>query len=176
MRQVLLKRFAVVLVFCTVVIALFVGKPLQQRYPWLIFVLPYSAFLFFLLHATSLAIGAFRNPIYTKLRSAAAGFGLVVSPFLLLGISNLLVHQPIEEVHLVKYGLLAYFLYAAQRHSTPLRRFLNAFCLASFVGISEETAQIWVPDRIFDYRDMLLNASGCLFGTLYAKLVEFALV
>jgi hypothetical protein len=72
--------------------------------------------------------------------------------------------HPEEAVHFVEYGVLGVLLYTALRHRVADRLvFLSAALLGATVGTVDEIIQWITPDRIFDHRDLLLNAgAGCL--------------
>jgi hypothetical protein len=72
--------------------------------------------------------------------------------------------HPEEAVHFVEYGVLGVLLYTALRHQVPDRSvFLSAALLGAALGTVDEIIQWITPSRIFDHRDLLLNAgAGCL--------------
>jgi hypothetical protein len=72
--------------------------------------------------------------------------------------------HPEEAVHFVEYGVLGVLLYMALRHRAADRSvFISAALLGATVGTVDEIIQWITPNRIFDHRDLLLNAgAGCL--------------
>jgi len=72
-----------------------------------------------------------------------------------------LMGQPEETVHFLEYGLLGVLLYRALRARIPDATVFVAAALAGiFVGSVDEIIQWLVPDRYWDYRDILLNGGA----------------
>jgi len=66
---------------------------------------------------------------------------------------------PVEAVHFLEYGLLAYFLYRAWRLSIPdVSVYVTAFLTGALIGMIDEIIQWVTPDRYWDIRDVGLNA------------------
>ena len=101
-------------------------------------------------------------------------FGIIgVYVFLIvrLGIS------PIERTHLFEYGLLAILIkeaLAERKHQRPesISPWLGAFVLSSLFGCLDEGIQYFLPDRVFDPRDILFNT----LATFMALLAHFLLL
>ena len=159
---------ALVPLSCAIPIAAFFGRAIERHYPFLIYLIPYSFFLLFLFHATSLA----RKLVRTTTKNYLLIVGLLSAPFLCTAISGLLVDLPIERIHIVKYGLLSFTLSLFFKPKYGPRRFWLAFLLAAAIGIAEESSQYWIPDRRFDPRDLLLNVASVCFGVYYAWLIS----
>jgi len=168
-----LTRLALVGILCIVPIAALYGRRLERGYPNLSYEVPCIAFLLFVFHAftESLRIARIRPREIQHYRIVAA---FCAAPVILLFLSNMLVDFPIERIHLLKYGLLSSLVFACQSSGSIGKRFLVAFLLTAAIGIGEETSQLWIPERRFDLRDILLNVSSALFGSAYAALASFA--
>ena len=70
--------------------------------------------------------------------------------------------RPEEAVHLLQFGVLAVLLYRALRPSKPDVAILAAVVLlGALVGTVDEIIQWIVPGRIWDLRDVAVNASAC---------------
>jgi len=66
---------------------------------------------------------------------------------------------PVEAVHFLEYGLLGFFLFGALRfHINNRCIYFIAFLSGSLVGIFDEILQWIVPLRLWDIRDVGLNA------------------
>jgi len=81
-----------------------------------------------------------------------------------------LVEHPEERIHFLMYGVMVTLWYQGFRQSlvTLKRRtaiFLSTLITAA-VGILDEVLQIWVPDRVFDPRDIQFNVIAALLGGL----------
>jgi hypothetical protein len=77
-----------------------------------------------------------------------------------------LVSSPIGRVHLVEYGLLAILVLRAL--PAGVGRYPAAFASAAAVGLLDETVQHFLPNRVFDWYDVGLNAAAALLGLLAA--------
>lgn len=72
---------------------------------------------------------------------------------------------PEEAVHFVEYGVLSYFVYKALLHHVrDITIYFSAAFVVLFLGTIDEIIQWVVPDRYWDFRDVVLNGlSGALF-------------
>lgn len=83
------------------------------------------------------------------------------------------VKVPIERIHLIEYGFLAYFIYSAFRESyTVIKSYVFSFVLVAVFGWMDEGIQYFVPDRYYDIKDVGLNA---LSGLLALLMVHFVI-
>jgi VanZ family protein len=70
--------------------------------------------------------------------------------------------RPEEAVHFLEYGLLGLLLFRALRHHIHDKSvYLTAFLIGGLVGIFDEVLQWMIPRRIWDIRDIGLNALSC---------------
>ena len=73
---------------------------------------------------------------------------------------------PIEELHLVEYGLLGVFLFRAVRHrASPGKAYLWGALAGAAVGLVDELIQGVVPNRYFGFHDVVVNGIGALLGS-----------
>jgi len=75
--------------------------------------------------------------------------------------------------HLVNFGVLAFLIARAFAWRTPLKKShaLLAVGISFLYGISDEIHQVFVPDRTFQVRDILVDGLGALIGVgVYAVL------
>lgn len=67
--------------------------------------------------------------------------------------------RPEEAIHFLEYGLLGFLLFQALRHHIRDKGiYLIAFLLGAMVGIFDEALQWMIPRRVWDFRDLGLNA------------------
>ena len=67
--------------------------------------------------------------------------------------------RPEEAIHFLEYGLLGFLLFQALRHHVPDNGlFFIAFLIGALVGILDEALQWMIPRRIWDFRDLGINA------------------
>ena len=86
----------------------------------------------------------------------------------LLGVAAVLVvwthhlmGQPEEAIHFLEYGVLGALLYRALRTQIPdATVFIAAALIGAMVGTVDEIIQWVVPDRFWDFRDIVLNAGA----------------
>lgn len=72
--------------------------------------------------------------------------------------THLLMGQPEEAVHFVEYGVLGVLLFRALRpHINNPGVFVAAALIGTIVGTVDEIIQWTVPDRYWDFRDLVLN-------------------
>ena len=82
--------------------------------------------------------------------------------------------NPEEALHFIQYGVLALLLFQALRVTrTDWSIYLVAGCVGGVIGISDEIVQWLTPNRVFDYRDILLNiGAGLLMLTGVALVLK----
>lgn len=75
---------------------------------------------------------------------------------------------PEERSHLIEYGVLAVFVYEALRERAKKRPLpvpsLLAILVTTLVGMFDEGIQVLLPNRVFDWFDMMFNAIAGLMA------------
>lgn len=72
-----------------------------------------------------------------------------------------LLGQPEEAIHFLEYGVLGVLLYRALRLRIPDPGvFVAGALIGALVGTVDEIIQWLVPDRFFDFRDLVLNGGA----------------
>jgi len=79
-----------------------------------------------------------------------------------------LASSPIGRIHLVEYGLLSIIILRALPTPRTAGSYLVAFAAAAAVGFADEIVQIAIPNRVFDWYDVGINASAALLGSVTA--------
>jgi len=88
---------------------------------------------------------------------------ILISFFIsILVIKNLKL--PAERIHLIEYGILPFFIYRPLSHKTKLQIYTSIFIIGFVVGVFDEFIQYIIPNRFFDLRDILMNATGVILG------------
>lgn len=78
-----------------------------------------------------------------------------------------LMEQPEEAVHFLEYGVLGVLLYRALRPTMNNPGiFVAAALIGTIVGTIDETIQWVVPDRYWDFRDLVLNGGASVLVQL----------
>ena len=76
-----------------------------------------------------------------------------------------------ERSHLIAYGVVAVFIYEAlterkrQGRQVPFTPLL-AILLTAFIGVLDEGIQVFIPNRVFDYEDILFNLLAAVMSVL----------
>jgi VanZ family protein len=67
--------------------------------------------------------------------------------------------KPEEAIHFLEYGLLGFLLYQALRHHIHDKGiYFITFLIGALVGIFDESLQWMIPRRVWDFRDLGINA------------------
>jgi hypothetical protein len=90
------------------------------------------------------------------------------APLWIIGVTTVMVlwtfslrRSPEEAVHFLEYGVLAILLHRALRPTMPNDLvFIAAALIGALVGTVDEVIQWISPSRIWDWRDLLLNAGA----------------
>ncbi len=74
---------------------------------------------------------------------------------------------PAERLHLMEYGLLAYLFYRALRFDfSKASAYVLGFLLSSGFGFMDEVIQYFLPNRVFELRDVMTNVAASALGLL----------
>lgn len=101
-----------------------------------------------------------------KIRPSGIEIGVVIGIIVVYILLGMRMAIP-ERSHLMEYGILAVFMYEALHerarngYRAPLPP-VSAFVAASLVGILDEIIQSILPQRVFDWRDILFNVLAVL--------------
>lgn len=111
-----------------------------------------------------------RHADWIAFAAVAAFIALIAA--LLLGLSI-----PEERVHFLQYGLMGLLARSALAAGAPDRRrtlltIQGAAALTAALGLVEELFQGLVPARVFDWRDVAMNAGGGLMALLLDELLH----
>jgi hypothetical protein len=123
--------------------------------------------------AAAIGSAAVRIRERRRLRYGALGAALVLGAIYARAISTGNPDQDlVEQFHFVEFGLLTFLfrrVWASRRDATAL---VLAFCAAVLVGIVDEWVQWFIPSRVGELRDVLINAAAAVSGVLFAVGVE----
>ncbi|MBF0339572.1 MAG: VanZ family protein [Magnetococcales bacterium] len=92
-------------------------------------------------------------------------------PFLALFAIAYNMDNPIERVHLLEYGILAFLIYRAMGEPQGVT-LLWTYMAAVLLGFSDESIQYLLPNRYFDLRDVAMNGVGAACGLWFAVLMH----
>jgi VanZ family protein len=109
-----------------------------------------------------------------KIRRVSNYFWLLLVTVLYVYFTIKLWDVPVEAIHFLEYGLLGFFLFRALKFNIRDKSiFFIAFLIGTLVGIFDEILQWIVPLRLWDIRDVGLNAlSGGLFQIWFWKGIQ----
>lgn len=78
-----------------------------------------------------------------------------------------------EIVHILEFGFLPvpfYFAFKQTLKKNKERLYLYLFAVSTTVGVADEVLQLFIPGRVCDPRDMMVNALSGLIGILVLRL------
>jgi len=138
--------------------ASFTGRFIQKAFPSLVDLIPLVGAILFL--------ALFYYLKQKKLTRSA----LIILAVLALGalISESFIQMAIERSHYYKYSLLGIFSFLSISSKSPAKTIMIALFAAALIGIVEETAQLGIPNRYFDWRDIGINLFSAAFGVMAA--------
>jgi len=108
--------------------------------------------------------------------SIAVGLG-IVSVYLLV---FLRMNIPQERTHLIEYGVVANLVYQALKiRASNLKKIrfpaLVAIVITSFFGVLDETIQWYLPNRVFDFRDIMFNVLASIMAVSSVFVITWAM-
>lgn len=99
-----------------------------------------------------------------------SGWKSLVLLFCILGIIAYIlpsIKYPEERIHFVEYAVLGVLLYFALRDKIQGRKVLLCIpVIIFFVGLGDELIQGILPNRVYQFTDVLLNFFGGILGEL----------
>jgi len=80
-----------------------------------------------------------------------------------------------ERSHLIEFSVLTLFLYEGfqkrrEQNHDWIRPGWMAFATATLIGIIDESLQLLVPNRVFDWNDMVFNSMAAAFAVFSSTL------
>ena len=90
-------------------------------------------------------------------------FILIISPLLLLTYLSLSLDVWVERIHFVEYAVLGLLISRAVNVRT-LHGIIYTGCLVTLIGAVDEIIQWFLPNRVGDMRDVIMNSVGGLSG------------
>ena len=91
--------------------------------------------------------------------------------FLSFVVSTLPLDRPEERWHIYHYGILGILFWESYKGS-GLLRLCVALISVSMCGFLEEIAQYFIPERVFDWRDVLLNCGSGIWSVFVLSWLE----
>lgn len=78
------------------------------------------------------------------------------------------ISYPAEKVHLVEYGILGWMIYQAVRMSGGgvVAGYFWTMALVLIIGTADEIVQMYLPMRVFDFRDIVINFHSGILGAV----------
>ncbi len=165
----MLSRLGAALCLLLVLLASIWGRSLQR-------ILEGNKSVFLALGLAALAFGLlwlFSNFRVTNYKRLLKVLPLVIiALILMITIMELSIVAAIERIHFIKYGALTVFFYFSTDRPHGARRCFDAAGASAAIGAMEECVQYFHPERVFDLRDIWLNAAGCLYGSVTIVLIR----
>ncbi|MDD5491399.1 MAG: VanZ family protein [bacterium] len=114
-----------------------------------------------------IAVIAYLMVILVKIKPTWKQWTLALSIFCLYGYGLKILNIPEERIHLLEYGFLSFLvfkMYLIDRLSILL--YWQTFLTVSFIGTLDEIIQYFIPSRVGDIRDIILNIVSGLLGLI----------
>lgn len=87
--------------------------------------------------------------------------------FCIYGYCLKMLKIPEERIHLLEYGLLSFLVFRVYPSDwSAVFRYWQTFLIVSFIGTLDEIIQYFIPTRVGDVRDIILNIVSGLLGLL----------
>jgi hypothetical protein len=114
--------------------------------------------------------------ILTLIRNGARRSDCFVLAGLALGGLLILFYlraNPVEQVHLLEYGLVGFLGWRGRSRDIPPLCLQGALWPAAVLGsvVLDEIIQIFIPNRVFDWRDVGVNVVSTLLGMTAASVL-----
>jgi putative Mn2+ efflux pump MntP len=78
---------------------------------------------------------------------------------------------PVERIHFLEYGLLSVFVFRALAHDIKNRSiYLWSALIVFSLGLVDEIIQYFLPNRVYDTRDVIVNGLAGILGLLIIAL------
>jgi hypothetical protein len=101
--------------------------------------------------------------------AAAIGLGLAYTSVLSTGIPEI---DAVERVHFVEYGLIAVLFYRVWRRAGDTSTIVLPILCGFIVGTLDEWLQWFIPYRVGEMHDVLLNFTALVCGVLFGVALE----
>ena len=103
---------------------------------------------------------------HVRLRGASS-YGLFFGTVVCYSAALVWLKIPEERIHLIQYGILACLVVRALKLDfPPLAAYAGAFFLTSLLGLGDEGIQHILPNRYFEWKDVILNSVSAGLGLL----------
>ncbi len=89
--------------------------------------------------------------------------------FALIGFAGTL-DNPVERIHFLEYGILAFLLFRAAGEPRGLG-LLWVYIAVLVAGLSDEIIQWVLPNRYFDWHDVAINGVGAVIGLWFGLMI-----
>jgi hypothetical protein len=101
--------------------------------------------------------------------AAALGLGFAYTSVLSTGIPEI---DAVERVHFVEYGLIAVLFYRVWRRTGNVSTIVLPILCGFIVGTLDEWLQWFIPYRVGEMHDVVLNFTALVCGTLFGFALE----
>jgi len=100
--------------------------------------------------------------LYFAWRQGMKNFAHALIPIMIITYLSWDMHIPAEKIHFIEYGFLGILVFKALPERTLLY-VIAGFVFTTLTGFVDEVIQYFLPNRVFDWRDVWINAiSGAL--------------
>jgi MFS family permease len=118
------------------------------------------------------AIMSILTMILIKIKITWKQWILALIVFCLYGYGLRILRIPEERIHLLEYGLLSFLVFRVFPPGwSAIFRYWQTFLTVSFVGTLDEIIQYFIPNRVGDVRDIILNIVSGLLGLVLTAIL-----
>ena len=93
-------------------------------------------------------------------------FVIIIISFLIAYLLIKKINISAERIHIVEYGVLPFLIYTPLRQKNWLLVYFWVFIIGFSVGAFDEIIQYFIPNRVFDVKDILTNTAGVFLGEI----------
>jgi len=94
--------------------------------------------------------------------------------FIIYIVGFILIEIPEEKIHFIEYGVLSVLVYWALKEvGKNWLRFLLAFIITSLIGFGDEVIQYFLPNRYYQFSDVVLNSISAGLGLSWVCIMNF---
>lgn len=130
----------------------------------------------YLVYAVALVIAAaiLTCMILSKKRKTVGQYILFFVFINMYYLLNKLAVFHVDKIHLIEYSLLSFLVYAVLKNRVSpykLKFYVVGAAICGFVGVIDEVFQWFIPDRVFDWNDILLNFASAVVMFLIIRFI-----
>ena len=104
--------------------------------------------------------------VFVNHKKSLASFIVIIISFLVAYLLTKKINISAERIHIIEYGILPFLIYTPLRQKNWLPVYFWVFIIGFSVGALDEIIQYFIPNRVFDVKDILTNTAGVFLGEI----------